>query len=147
MLGTLVIWSLIIFYQAELTLGIATPRTVQLTMFYLPAKYDSTMLAFLESEYEGLPMKKILEAVAIQENATIWLEGKSINATIASEGFLSPRMSKSFILKIVLPDKEIMIIKNNIISSIEKPTSVQESSTKLFLLNGEVVDLKLLVRD
>lgn len=145
MFMSLIVWSYIILHQVYVNFGIATPRTVELTLFYLPVKYDTTMLAFLEFEYNGIPMKKILEAAAIQESTNIWLEGKEIDVATASGNFLSSRIDKPFILKIVLPHKEIKIIENEIKSSISKPTSVQEASTKLFLLNGEVAELQLIV--
>jgi hypothetical protein len=147
MLMTLLVWSFIIVHQVEADFHIANPRTVELTIFYLPVKYDSTIMAFLEYKDNGLPMKKILEAAAIQEDTNIWIEGKSIDVTVASKNFLLSRINKPFILKLVLPDKEIKIIDNNILSSISTPTAIQETSAKLFLLNGEIAELKLLVRD
>ena len=148
MFMTLLVWSFIILHQIEVTLNIATPRTVELTIFFLPVRYDTIMLAFLEYQYSEISMKKILEVAAIQENNVIWLEGKEINATKAAENFLLSRIDKPFILKIVLPQKEIKIIENEEIKfSTARPTAFQETSIKLFLLNGEVADLKLLVRD
>jgi hypothetical protein len=147
MFSTLIIWSFIVIHQVEVNLNIATPRTVELTLFYLPVKYDTTLLAFLEYQYDGLSMKKILEAAAIQESTNIWIEGKDIDVRAASKTFLLSRIDKPFILKIILPDKEIKIIENEIKSSVSKPTTIQETTTKLFLLNGEVADLKLSVRE
>jgi hypothetical protein len=147
MFMTILVWSFIILHQVEVNLGVATPRTVELTLFYLPVKYDTMMLAFLENTYNGIPIKRIIEAAAIQENTDVWIEGNDINLTTVSKNYLSARIDKPFILKIVLPDKEIKIIENEIKSSVSKPTSIQESTVKLFLLNGEIADLKLLVRD
>ena len=147
MFMTILVWSFIILQTVEERFGVTTPRTVELTLFYLPMKYDTALLAFLEYNYDGVPMKKIIEAAAIQESTNVWIEGKNIDLETASGNFLLSKIENPFLLKIVLPNKEIIIIDNKIKSPITKPTSLQESSTKLFLLNGEIGELKLLVRD
>jgi len=147
MFMTILVWSFIIIHQVEANFGIASPRVVELTLFYYPLKYDTTMLALLEYNYNGIPMKKIFEVAAIQESSKVWIEGQEIDVAQISKSFLSSRIDKTYLLKIVLPTKEIEIIENSIPYSSSKPTSIQETSTKLFLLDGEVADLKLLVRD
>jgi len=144
MLATLLIWAFIVIYSFEAQLGVATPRTVELTLFFNPLKYDTTIMSLLEYEYEGIPMKKILNAVAIQENTTVWIENKIIDASLVVENFLSSRIDEPFMLKMILPSREIIIVEE-VMPPIPGPLYVQETSTKLFLLDGRNVELKLLV--
>jgi hypothetical protein len=147
MLSTLLVWGLILLQNASTAIGIISPRTVELTIFHLPTKYDTTLLALLEYKVQGIAMKRLLEAAAIQESKVVWLEGKTINVETESRNFLAASITNPYLLKIVLPNKELVIVDNEILSSLSRPTSIQETGAKLFLLNGKVVDLKLLVRE
>jgi len=138
---TLFIWALIMIHQVEYKLY-PTPRTVELKLFFRPVNYDAIMSAFLEYENEGITMKKILNAVAIQGKTDIWLDGKPINAKAVSEGFLTPQINKDYLLKI----GEITVAESRTLSS-ETVLGLQKVSTELFLLNGEKVYLQLFVRD
>jgi hypothetical protein len=120
-----------------------------LTIFSNPVKYDATLSALLESSYDGIQVKKILEAVAIQENTSVWVDdgtsNKLVDANLACKNFLSPVINEPYVLKVVLSTKEIMVVENTIPSMPNMPTHFQETSTKLFLLNGDDAELKLLV--
>lgn len=148
MFSVLIIWWLILIRNVEVWTGAASPRIVDLTIYYLPAKYDATLMAFLESQSSGISMKRVLEAAAVQEKSTVWIDGRIIDVSGVANTFLSARIDKPFMLKIVLPDKEVLLANNEEIeSAASMPTALQQSYEKLFLLNGEVADLELLVRD
>jgi uncharacterized membrane protein len=147
MLSTLLVWGLILLQNVTTFVGIISPRSVELTIFHLPTKYDTTLLALLEYKVQGIAMKRWLEAAAIQESKVVWLDGKTIDAEEESRDFLAASIDNPYLLKIVLPNKELIVVENEIFSSLSRPTSIQETTAKLFLLNGEVVDLKLLVRE
>ena len=91
MLSMLILWAFIVLYNIELNLGIANTRTVELTLFFNPMKYDTTLMSLLEYEYDGIPIRKILNAVAIQENSIIWLDDKLIDTGSVCQGFLSSK--------------------------------------------------------
>jgi hypothetical protein len=147
MISVLIIWWLILIRNVEVWAGAASPRMVDLTVYYLPAKYDAILMTFLESQSNGVSMKRALEAAAIQESKMVWLDGQNVDVGDAATTFLSS-IGKPYILKIVLPNKEVLIANNEEIkSAASRPTELQQTSEKLFLLNGEVVDLELLVRD
>lgn len=145
MLSMLILWAFIVLYNIELNLGIANTRTVELTLFFNPMKYDTTLMSLLEYEYDGIPIRKILNAVAIQENSIIWLDDKLIDTGSVCQGFLSSRIDEPYILKIVFGEKEILIVNNEMPLVPHTPLRFQESSTKLFSLDGTDVELKLLV--
>lgn len=147
MLASLLLWTLIIIYNVEINLGTARPRTIELTFFFNPVKYDTTLMSFLETQHNGIPMKKILNAVAIQENSIVWLEGKEINdLSTFCDNFLSPKIgSNPYILKVVLPSKEIILVEKPMPSFPDTPLHLQETTSKLFLLDGSTADMKLLV--
>lgn len=142
---TLFIWYLIIIYEVESALNVATPRNVELKLFFKPVKYDNIMLSFLEYEYESIPMKKIVSAVAIQNSTDIWIEGKFIDAKAVSENLLSKVIDKEYLLKI--SPQEIQLAKSGDLVSTGPPLEIQKISTELFLLDGEAIDLQLFVRD
>ncbi len=151
MIVSLLVWSFIIIQESFSLLQMDTPRRVELTMFTYPIKYDSMMLAFLEYEYDGIPIKRALNAVAIQGNPVVWLEGKWIDTTAAAEEYFMidpPKISKAFLLRIQSLDMEIKVFEEGdfLVSSIE-PLRFQKTSIDMFSLNGELVYLELFVRD
>jgi hypothetical protein len=134
------IWIFTEIYGVEARLGLANPREVIIKILFNPARYESALLALLELEYQGIPMKKILNAVAIQNNTTIWLPEihDFIDASEISNDFLNQLLEgRSYLLKIREPEI--------IIASFSKSSTLQKVSTKIFLLNGEPVDLELYV--
>lgn len=138
------IWVFTIIYGVEASFGVVNPRTVTLNVFFKPVNYESAFLAFLESDYisssgKNIPMKKILNAVVIQNKTDIWLEGEPINAKSASENLLNEMIDKPYLLKIAKP--EIKIAE----SAAALPPNVQKISTNLFLLNGNYVELEFYV--
>jgi len=144
---TLFLWYLIMFFEFVIEpVGADSPREVTLRLFIKPVKYDSVMLAFLELEHDGIPMKKIINAVAIQDKTDIWIEGKFIDGKAVSEGFLSQMINKNYLLKISPQDIHVAEF-GSLTSTEEIPLGIQKVSTELFLLNGEAVDLQLFVRD
>ena len=143
---SLFIWVLILTFNVESKFvpgGMPTTRNVELKLVFKPITYDSVMSAFLEYEYQGVPMKKILEAVAIQENANVWLEGKTIDAGSVSENFLTPQINKYYLLKI----GDITLAKNGQLTSQSSPLGAQKVSMNLFTLNGKEVFMQLFVVD
>ncbi|MEM3609831.1 MAG: hypothetical protein QW076_02910 [Candidatus Anstonellales archaeon] len=146
-LMTLFIWALIEIYEVEKYLGVVTPRKAEFDIFITPITYDTQFSAFLEFEKDGIPIKKLLEVAVIQNSTTVWLNGKFIDVSAATLEFLYPMLKKDYLLKIVFPYSELIVSSFGNLKSIEeKPLPVQKVSTKLFLLNGEVVDLQLLVK-
>ena len=134
----------IIGIEALLGLGPAAAGTREVTIRTLlkPTIDDSALLTFLEMEYNGISMKRILTAVAIQENTKIWIDGGFIDAEQAAMNFLGHADSgilkgRKYLLKIREP--EIVIAK-----SLEMvPARSQKVSTELFLLDGSSVSLVL----
>lgn len=140
------IWALIITFTAESKLmpgGMPTTRNVELTMVIKPITYDSLMSAFLECDYQGMPMKEILEAVAIQQNNIVWLEGSTINASLASESFLTPQINGIYLLKV----GDVTVVESGQMDSTNAPLGAQKVSTELFTLNGKDVYMQLFVVD
>ena len=143
-LVTLFLWYLILIYEVIVSpAGLSTPRDVTLRVLLNPTEYDSTMLAFLESTYEGISMKRILNAVAIQGSTDIWLDGKSIDAAEAAES-LTSMIDSEFILKI--SPQEIYLVQSGTLLQGNTPIGIHKVVTPLFLLDGEQVELQLLVR-
>jgi len=143
---SLFVWALIYMFQVESKFtpgGMPTTRDVEIKLFLNPINYDNLMLSFLEYDYQGIPMKKILNAVAIQGKTDIWLDGNSINATVVSEQFLTPMITKYYLLKL----GDIIVAENGILANENVPTGIQKVSTYLFLLDGEKVNLQLFVAD
>ncbi len=138
-------WSLIITFEAESRLGMITPRTVELNLFFRPVKYDNTLLAFLELEYEGIKVKKIINAIPIQNSTVVWL-GKFIDTENVCKN-LSQMISNDFILKIKPKrSSEIIVCKKGTTARPPvKLTFTQKIVTEIFLLNGESAELQLFV--
>lgn len=133
------IWAFTLIYGVESSLGLVNPRQVTLRILFQPLKYESVLLTFLELEHQEMPMKKILNVVAIQGTTDIWIDGKTIDAKSVSEGFLTEILEeKTYLLKTINP--EIIIARSSTLSS-----SLQKVSTKLFLLDGESINLELYV--
>ena len=147
-LMTLLVWGFIIIYEVESFGGFANPRTVKLTMFTYPIKYDSMMLSFLEYEYDGISMREILNAVAVQESKDVWIRGVWIDMSIATEDFFDPKIEKPFILRMQSGENEINILWSDIMPvSQDAPLNIQKTSIDFFTLNGEVAYLELLVKE
>lgn len=145
---SLFIWALIYTFQVESKLspgGMLTTRNVELKLFYRPVNYDALMSAFLEYGYQGIPMKKILNAVAIQGKTTdVWLDGVLISdVKNVCESFLTPQINKYYLLKI----GDVIVANYGTLTSSDTPTEIQKVSTYLFLLNGEKTYLQLFVAD
>jgi hypothetical protein len=131
------IWAVMLIQGVEAQLGISSPRNIELTVLFKPVDYDTTLLSFLETEYQGVPMKRIINAVAIQETTDVWIEGKNIDVKMVSEDFLKI-IEKPYLLKI--RDPEIILAENEKLS-----LDIQKVSTNVFLLNGDSIDLELYV--
>jgi hypothetical protein len=121
--------------------GLVKARDVTIRILFNPVKYDSVLLTFLELRPQGIPMKKILNAAAIQNTTRPWMPETSsfVNAAQISYDILSQQLltGKSYLLKIRNP--EIVIAQSG------NSYDWQKTSTELFLLNGKPVDLELYV--
>jgi len=138
------IWVFTVVYGVEASFGLVNPRTVTMTVLFKPINYESTFISFLECDYVApsgrvIPMKKILNAVAIQNTTIIWLDGESIDAEATTTTLLNKMSDKPYLLKIVKP--EIIIAEHNF----QQLQQFQKTNTKLFLLNGNYVDLEFYV--
>ena len=120
----------------------SSPRIVSVRMMFVPIKYETTLLAFLELEHQGIQMKKIFGAMMIQGKTTIWLEGKTINVKGVTETLLSQMIDRPYLFRI----EEEEIVKSGSLYAVYAPSYVQKVTTKLFLLNGDDVNLELYVR-
>lgn len=121
-------------------LGVVKPREATIRILFNPVRYESALLTFLELKHQDIPMKKILNAIAIQNNTKVWMPETSgfIDASAVSKGFLDEILKgKSYLLKI--RDPEIIIAESG------KSSRWQKTSIELFLLNGKPVDLELYV--
>ena len=137
---TSLIWIFTEIYVVEESLGLVNPREVEIRILFNPARYESALLSFLELEHQGIPMKKILNAVAIQNSAEVWIPKikDSIVVSDISRDFLNDMLNgKPYLLKIREPEI--------IIGAFSESSIWQKVSTKAFLLNGEPVDLELYV--
>ena len=142
---TMFLWYLIIIYEFVLTpTGVSTPKEITIRLLSSPAGYFSTMMSLLELNYNGVPIKKIVNAVAIQGKTDIWLDGQNIDASNIKD-ILTPLINKEYLLKI--SPQEIYIAQNGDFETYNTPLSLQKVSTQLFLLDGEAVELQLLVRN
>jgi len=131
----LLIWTLITLQHYT---GLSSVRNIELNIHTTPSTLSSSFLAFLELNYNGIPMKKILTAVAVQQNTNIWIDGQQIDATDVSKRFLDSMFSQPYMLKINNP--EIIIAKSGTLSS-----QFFKTSTKIFTLDGAALDLQLFV--
>lgn len=141
------VWGIILIHGVMGQLGFSSPRNVEFTVLLNPVKYDVTLSAFLESEYKGILVKKIINAAVIQEKVTdIWVDGKFIDMQTVSDEFFSKTLDEDgngiidnpYLLKTRKPEL--------ILGEFETLTSnLQKASTKVFLLNGESVDLDFYV--
>jgi len=134
------IWIFTEIYVVSSQLGVVKPREATIRIFYNPVKYESTLLAFLELEYQGISMKKILNAVAIQEDKRVWLPefNKFVDvSSIAAVFFNQMLPDKAYILKI--RDPEVVIDTSS------SSSHWQKTSIELFVLDGKPVDLELYV--
>jgi len=134
------IWIFTEIYVISSSLGYVRPREASVTVLYNPVRYESTLLTFLELREQGIPMKKILNAVAIQNRTNVWMTEihDFIDASAVSKTMLDQLLpGKAYLLKIREP--EIIICKSG------KSSYWQKTSTDLFLLNGNPVDLEFYV--
>jgi hypothetical protein len=143
---TTIIWVLIIVHEAESRLFIASPRNVELRLFTMPLEYETTLLAFLEFEKDGIKMKKLLEAAAIQHSTTVWVDGKTVDVKAASDEFLQPIINKDYVLRICCGSLEVKISEFVKSTSLPVPLPTQKASAELFLLDGKTVNLQLFVK-
>lgn len=143
---TLFVWVLIITFQAESRLapgGLPTTRNVEMTLIYRPIDYDAIMSAFLENEYSGIKIKRLLNAVAIQEDTTVWLDGKMVDVKQVSENILNQQIKRDYILKV----DDFIVASRGMLSTGKMPMEIQKTYTIMFLLNGEESYLQLFVAD
>jgi hypothetical protein len=134
------IWIFTEIYGVEANMGLVNPREVKIRILFNPAKYESVLLSFLELEHQGMPMKKILNAVVIQNDAEAWMtEIKDfIDVSKISSDFLNQMLDgKPYLLKIREPEL--------IISSFSESSIWQKVSTKVFLLDGSDIDVELYI--
>jgi len=139
---TTLIWILTEIRVVASGVGILNSKEVDIKILFNPVRYDSALLTFLELREPtyGIPMKRLLNAVAIQNTTIVWLPeaGSFIRVSPLSKTFLDEILrGKVYLLKI--RDPEI------IISQYGSSSTLQKTSTELFLLNGKTVDLELYV--
>jgi hypothetical protein len=134
-----IIWAMMSIRGIDAYLGLYSPRRIEINVLSNPTKYDAMLLSFLEYEYQGMPMKKLLNAVAIQGKTDIWIDGKTIDVRSVSENFLK-KLKRPYLLKMRNP--EIIIAEsNNEIYVMD----IQKVSEDIFLLNGEVAQIELYI--
>jgi hypothetical protein len=141
---TTLIWVLTEVRVVAYGVGAATPKDVNIRILFNPVRYDSALLTFLElrEPTSGIPMKKLLNAVAIQNTTNVWLpETKSfIDVSGNSTAFLNEILNgRIYLLKI--RDPEIIIAESGTLST----STIQKTSIELFLLNGKTADLDFYV--
>jgi hypothetical protein len=141
------VWAIILIHGVMGQLGLSSPRNVEFTVLLNPIRYDTTLLAFLESNYQGIPVKEIINAAVIQKKTIdIWVEGKFIDMQTVSNDFFSKALDANkdgtidspYLLKI--RDPEMILGQYGSLTS-----NLQRVSTKVFLLDGKSVDLYLYV--
>jgi hypothetical protein len=122
-------------------LGITSARGAAITVFYKPVTYETTLLTFTELSYDNIPMKRILNAVAIQRTTSPWMPEANnfVDADAAADDLLDKTILGGKIYLLKIRDPEI------IITSSGQASVWQKVSTELFLLNGQPVDLELYV--
>ena len=116
------------------------PREATINLLFNPVKYESAFLAFLELDYQGVKMKKLINLVAIQNRVNVWVPelGKFLDVSSVSKTKLDYILpDNKFLLKI--RDPEIIIVDAPDLSYLQKV------STELFLLDGKIVDLEFYV--
>jgi hypothetical protein len=141
----LFVWGLVATFETMdkiLPEGMPTTRSVEMSLYIKPARYESMMSAFLESEYNGVKMKDVLYAVAIQRSTDVWF-GQDIDASYAAHAFFDSRINRYYILKI----DDIIIAEEGTLLTSGSPTGLQRVSVDMFLLNGEKSYLQLFVAD
>jgi hypothetical protein len=141
---TIFVWVLILTFQVEDRLlpgGVPTTRSVEMSMFVKPATYESMMSAFLESEYNGVKVKEIMNAVAIQRSKTVWLRGDIIDSEEVAHDYMDNRIGRYFILKV----DDIVIAERGTLTSSNNPMSFQKVSIRMFMLDGTESFLQLLI--
>ena len=134
------IWIFTEIYVIGKMAGVIHPREATVRVLYSPVKYESALLTFLELEHRGIKMKKILNAVAIQNDTWVWMPDvqEFVDASLVSRNFLDQIFPGNiYLLKI--RDPEIIICSSG------TSDYWQKTSTELFLLNGKPVDLQLYV--
>ncbi len=134
------IWIFTEIYVLGSMFGAIQPREATVRVLYSPVKYESALLTFLELRHQGIKMKKILNAVAIQNTTDVWIPeiGDFVDSSQVSEDFLDQIfVGDIYLLKI--RDPEIIICSSG------KSNYWQKTSTELFLLNGKPIDLELYV--
>jgi len=146
---TALVWGIIFIHGVAAQLNLHSPRNVEFTVLLNPVKYDTTLSAFLEYEYQGIPVKKIINAAVIQEKVTdIWVDGNFIDMQTVSDEFFSRALDEDndgtidnpYLLKTRNP--ELILGEYEILTS-----NLQKVSTKVFLLEGESVDLDFYVSE
>jgi len=141
------IWGIILIHGVLGIFGVNSPRNVEFTVLLNPVKYDTTLSSFLDYHYQGIPVKKIINAAAIQNKATdIWVDGKSIDMQTVSNEFFSRTLDSNkdgtidnpYLLKTREPEL--------ILGSYKSLTSnIQKVSTKVFVMDGGSVDIDFYV--
>src|SRR3990172_11385899 len=121
LLGIVVLTATLIYYMSliysvESSLGLTGPRKVALTLFFQPVSCDSVLMSMMEITHQtpsgnSIPIKKILNAVAIQNSRNVWIDGESLDARSIAEQFFDQTLTPNrIILKTVNP--EVVIYEN-----------------------------------
>lgn len=137
--------ALIITFQVENKLtngGMPTTRNIEMRLFIKPVNYDALMSSFLEYEIQGVKVKRLLSAAAIQGSTNVWLEGKTIDVSAAADEFFKSN-AKSYILKL----GDMTVSSGGELSSSSSPLGLQKISTFAILLDGKETYLQLFVVD
>ena len=125
--------------QAFNSVGSINNRIVNLQILYDPAEYGVATIVFLELHYQGIPMKKIINAVAVQGSRQVYVEGKIIDSKIASEN----------LLKNIIPAKNVFLKISNpeiiITGSPDRLENLQKISVPINTFDKETAHLELYV--
>lgn len=119
------LWAVVMSYA----LGQRADRDVKMEVFEYPVKNDGTLLAFLETTHDGVPMRNLISLAAMEKNHMITYNGKSYDLKILCDLVLDQAMidyyrgiggaSKKYMLKLNT-EPEIILATNGEIRSDDK---------------------------
>ena len=141
LLGTIIFVTTFIYYTwlaygITSRLGQTGPREINLQLFIKPVEYNSALLALLETHYDGIPIKRILNAVATQENKIVYIDDKQINAEEAVVQNMN--IQRAYLIRTV--DPEVVIAQNGVLKG-----ALVKLTTQIFSINGKPTTLEFYV--
>jgi len=119
------LWSVMVAY----TLGFDSERNVAIGYFEAPLRNDGTLLAFLETTVDGIPLKTLVAQAAVEGSPIINHNGVDYDLEEISRETLNKiykskfYKDKKYLLKITNP--EIVLAKSNKLPTTEQKTSVK----------------------